>query len=127
MLADSGLPQKAAERIEKMAASRTVHKGIYASDILATNFTRRVDDHFYTQTAALGWSAPIGGELPVPTGMRPRHAVGIDTSGRRHTVVVADITADLWTRTTLNWSILDDAGALDTVTLTGLVGEAMTF
>lgn len=110
-----------------MAAARTVHKGIYNSDILLTTFTRRVDDHFYTQTAALGWTAPVGGELPVPTGMRVRHGVGLDTSGRRHSVVVADVSADLWTRNTVNWSILDDAGGLDTVTLTGLVGEAMTF
>lgn len=109
-----------------MAAARTVHKGVYNSDILLTTFTRRVDDHFFTQ-AALGWTAPVGGELPVPTGMTPRHAVGVDTSGRRHSVVVADVTADLWTRTATTWQILDDAGALDTVTLTGLVGEAMTF
>jgi hypothetical protein len=107
-------------------AARTVHKGLYASDILASNFTRRVDDHFFTQTA-LGWSAPVGGELPVPTGMRPRHAVGLDTSGRRHSTVVAQTTADLWTRTATTWQILDDTGVLDTVTLTGLVGEAMTF
>jgi len=66
--------------------TRVVHKGIYASDILAQNFTRRVDDHFCTQP-----------------------------------------TADLWTRATLNWTILDDAGGTDTVTLTGLVGEAVTF
>jgi len=109
-----------------MAAARTVHKGIYASDILATNFTRRVDDHFYTQ-AVLGWTAPAGGEFPVPTGLRPRHAVGIDSSGRRHSVVVAQTTADLWTRTSVQWNILDDTGALDAVTLTGLVGEAVTF
>jgi hypothetical protein len=109
-----------------MAASRTVHKGLYASDILATNFTRRVDDHFFTQ-AVLGWGAPIGGELPVPTGMRVRHAEGIDSSGRRHSVVVAQTTADLWTRTATTWNILDDTGALDAVTLTGLIGEAMTF
>jgi hypothetical protein len=109
-----------------MAAARTVHKGVYVSDVLATNFTRRVDDHFFTQ-AGLGWTAPIGGELPVPVGMRPRHAVGVDTSGRRHSVVVADVTATLWTRGTTTWQILDDAGALDTVTLTGLVGEAVTF
>lgn len=110
-----------------MAAARTVHKGLYASDVLATNFTRRVDDHFFTQTAALGWGAPAGGEFPVPTGLRCRHAVGVDTSGRRHSVVVAQTTADLWTRDTVNWTILDDAGATDTVTLTGLVGEAVTF
>jgi len=110
-----------------MAASRTVHKGIYASDILAQNFTRRVDDHLFTQTAALGWAAPVGGELPLPGTLRPRHAVGLDTSGRRHSVVVAQTTADLWTRAVLVWSILDDTGTLDTVTLTGLVGEAVTF
>jgi hypothetical protein len=104
-----------------------VHKGIYASDILATNFTRRVDDHFYTQTAALGWTAPVGGELPLPRTLQPRHAVGIDSSGRRHSVVVADITADLWTRATVQWNIQDDTGATDAVTLTGLVGESMTF
>jgi hypothetical protein len=40
--------------------------------------------------------------------------------------VVAQTTADLWTRSTISWSILDDTGALDTVTLTGLVGEAVT-
>jgi hypothetical protein len=110
-----------------MAAARTVHKGVYASDILVTNFSKRVDDHLFTQTAALGWTAPVGPILPVPTGLRPRHGVGVDTSGRRHSVIVADITADLWTRATLNWTILDDTGATDTVTLTGLVGEAVTF
>lgn len=111
-----------------MAAARTVHKGIYTSDILGpgTNFTRRVDDHFFTQ-AVLGWTAPAGGELPLPQTLRPRHAVGVDTSGRRHNVVVATTAADLWTRTSLQWNILDDTGALDAVTLTGLVGEAVTF
>lgn len=111
-----------------MAASRTVHKGIYVSDILGpgTNFTRRVDDHFFTQ-ADLGWTAPAGGELPIVSTLRPRHAVGVDTSGRRHSVVVADVTANLWTRTATTWTILDDAGGTDTVTLTGLVGEAVTF
>jgi hypothetical protein len=110
-----------------MAASRTVHKAIYASDILATNFTRRVDDHFFTQTAALGWAAPVGGELPLPRTVKPRHAVGVDASGRRHAVTVAQTTADLWTRTVVTWNILDDTGATVAVTLTGLVGESVTF
>jgi|SRR6266567_1651415 len=109
-----------------MAAARTVHKGLYASDILATNFTRRVDDHFYTQ-AVLGWGPPVGALTPIPTGMRPRHAEGVDSTGRRHSVVVAQTTADLWTRTSVQWNILDDTGALDAVTLTGLIGEAVTF
>jgi len=111
-----------------MAAARTVHKGIYKSDILGpgTTFTRRVDDHLFTQVQ-LKWTAPVGGETPIVSSLRPRHAVGVDTSGRRHSVVVADTTATLWTRAVTTWSILDDTGALDTVTLTGLVGEAVTF
>lgn len=108
-------------------SDRHVDKGIYASDILATNFTRRVDDNLYDQTAALGWSAPIGGELPLPRTVRPRHAVGVDATGRRQSVVVADITADLWTRTVVTWNFIDGAGAAQTATLTGLVGEAVTF
>jgi hypothetical protein len=106
---------------------RSTHKGVYASDILALNFSRRVDDHLFTQTAALGWAAPVGAILPLPGSLKPRHALGLDSSGRRHSVVVSQITADLWTRATLNWDILDDTGTLDTVTLTGLVGEAVTF
>jgi hypothetical protein len=39
---------------------------------------------------------------------------------------VASVAADLWTRTTLTWDILDDTGALQAVALTGLVGEAFT-
>lgn len=111
-----------------MVAARTTHKGIYVSDIVGpgTTFTRRVDDHFYTQ-APLGWTAPAGGELPVPTGMRPRHAVGVDASGRSHSVVVATAAADVWTRTAAGWFVLDDTGTLVAVTTTGLVGEAITF
>jgi hypothetical protein len=111
-----------------MAAARTVHKGIYTSDILGpgTNFTRRVDDHLYTQ-APLGWTAPVGGEIPLPRTLRPRHADGLDASGRRHSVVVATTAATLWTRATTQWNILDDTGALVAVNLTGLIGEAVTF
>lgn len=107
-----------------MPAARNTHKGVYSSDILATDFKRKVDDHFFTQ-AVLGYVAATT-QLPIPQGMRPRHAVGVDTSGRRHSVVVATTAADLWTRVATTWDILDDTGALDTVTLTGLVGEALT-
>lgn len=111
-----------------MAASRSTHKGLYVSDILGpgTSFLRRVDDHLYTQ-AVLGWAAPAGGELPLPGTVKPRHAVGIDASGRTHSVVVATTAADLWTRTSVQWNVLGDDGALVAVTLTGLVGEAVTF
>lgn len=108
-------------------ASRSIARGVYVSDVLGpgTGFTRRVDDHLYTQ-AQLGWTAPVGGELPLPVGLRPRHAVGVDASGRRHTVVVAAVSADLWTRIAPSWDILDDTGALVAVVTTGLVGESFT-
>jgi hypothetical protein len=110
-----------------MAAARPMKTGVYASDILALNFVRRVDDHLFTQ-AALGWNAYDGSPplTPIPSGVRPRHGVGKDASGRSHSVVVAQTTADLWTRASVTWNILDDAGALTAVTLTGLVGEAVT-
>jgi hypothetical protein len=109
-----------------MAASRSVHKGVYTSDILAQDFRRRVDDHFFTQTP-LNWTNATT-QLPLPGTVRCRHAVGVDSSGRRHSVVVPNTTATLWTAPNTNtWSILDDTGALDTVTVTGLVGEAVTF
>jgi hypothetical protein len=51
----------------------------------------------------------------------------VDVTGRRQSVVVADITADLWSRTVVTWTFIDGAGATQTATLTGLVGEAVTF
>lgn len=109
-----------------MVASRNTQKLGYVSDILGQTFVRRVDDHFATQ-AALGYAALVGGELPMPSTLKPRHANGVDTSGRRHSVVIGDVTATLWTRVDTTWQILDDTGTLDTVTMTGLVGEAVTF
>ena len=109
-----------------MAAARTVHRGVYTSDILAEDGQRRVDDHFFTQ-ANLNWTGATT-EKHMRSNIRPRHAVGVDTSGRRHTVVVPNVSAALWTApATHTWTILDDTGALDTVTVTGLVGEAVTF
>lgn len=104
---------------------RHVDRGIYASDILTTNFRKRVDDNLYDQ-AVLGWTAPVGGELPVPRGMRCRHATGVDASGRTHSVVVPDTASDIWTRAASTYTIIDGAGATQTVTITGLVGEALT-
>ena len=113
-----------------MAAARTVHKGPYKSDILGpgTIFSRRVDDHFFTQ-APLGWgiNAFAGGETPLIRTLRPRHAEGVDASGRRHSAVIADVTATVWTRAAAGWNVLDDTGALIAVTTTGLIGEALTF
>lgn len=109
-----------------MTASRVVHTGLYTSDILLTQYTRRVDDHLFTQTP-LGWVADTGGHTPLPRGLRPRHAVGVDATGRTHKVVVADPSADLWTRTSTSWDVLADDGTLVAVSLTGLVGESVSF
>src|ERR1700693_5535849 len=108
-----------------MPAARTVHKGIYASDILTTNFTRRVDDHFFPH-ARPGCPPPAGGELPLPRTLKPRHAETVDASGRRHSVVVPDNTSDIWQRVSDVIVILDDTGALVDSTVTGLVGESLT-
>jgi hypothetical protein len=111
-----------------MAAARTVHKGVYVPDTIAPaeDLTRRVDDHFYTQ-AALGWTAPAGPSLPMPGTMKPRHAVGVDATGRSHSVVCATNVCDVWTRVAAGWNILDDTGASIAVVTTGLVGEGITF
>jgi hypothetical protein len=109
-----------------MVAARTVDKGVYTSDILGQDFRRRVDDHFFTQ-ANLNWTNATT-EIPLPGTVRPRHAVGVDASGRRHSVVVPNVTATLWTAPgTTTWEVLGDDGALVPVTVTGLVGEAVTF
>jgi hypothetical protein len=109
-----------------MPASRNTHVGIYASDIYATNYRKRVDDHLFTQ-ADIGWAVPIGGEPGLPGGMRPRHVVGKDDSGRTHSIVAPDTTAAIWADpTNTTFDILGDDGALVTCTITGLVGEAVT-
>jgi hypothetical protein len=37
-----------------------------------------------------------------------------------------DVTATLWTRAVTSWTFIDNFGATQTATLTGLVGEAVT-
>lgn len=109
-----------------MVAARPVRRGIYHSDIKGTDYSRRVDDHLFTQ-AEIGWVAVTGVLDPLPKTLRPRHAVGRDASGRSHTLTVPVTDSDIWTLADTSWNILDDAGALTAVTLTGLVGEAITF
>lgn len=108
-----------------MVAARNTHKGVYASDLTGVDYNRRVDDHLYTQSD-IGWTAATT-EPPIPGSMKPRHVVGVDASGRRHSVVVPSITANLWAAPYVTtWDILDDTGTLVAVTPTGLVGESMT-
>src|SRR6266849_5936912 len=110
-----------------MPAARSTHKGVYASDLTGIDFARRVDDHLFTQNTPLSWVAATT-QLPVPMTLRPRHVVGIDASGRHHSVVVPTVTSALWAAPRANtWQIIDDTGTLVTVTPTGQVGEAMSF
>jgi len=109
-----------------MVAARSVLRGVYHSDIKSSDYSRRVDDHLFTQ-AAIGWVAVTGVMDPLPSTMKPRHAIGRDASGRRHSLTIPVTDSDIWTQTTPTWNILGDDGALVAVTLTGLVGESMTF
>jgi len=109
-----------------MPAARDVSRGIYHSDIKSTDYSRRVDDHLFTQ-ASIGWVAVTGVMDPLPKTMKPRHAVGRDATGRRHTLTIPVTTSTIWDQSTPTWNVLTDAGTLVAVTLTGLVGESMTF
>ena len=109
-----------------MPATRNVSRGVYHSDIKSSDYSRRVDDHLFTQ-AAIGWVAVTGVMDPLPSTMKPRHAIGRDASGRRHSLTIPVTTSTIWDQSTPGWNILGDDGALVAVTLTGLVGESMTF
>ncbi len=102
--------------------------GQYISDIFGgQGFTTKVEQSKFGQTAALGWTADPGGLFGLPRNLRPRHAVGVDASGRRHSTRIADPTATVWTRAATSWTGIDDTGAAFTATVTGLVGEAVSF
>jgi hypothetical protein len=59
--------------------------------------------------------------------MKARHAIGVNSaSGRRGRVVIAALTADLWTGTATTWDSIQNDGTTLTYTVTGLVGEAAT-
>lgn len=81
--------------------------------------------------ASLGWSVtpPAG----VPTGIRlprrikPRHAIGVGAGGKRVRAICATTACDLWTGAATTWTYIDNFGATQTATRTGLVGEAATF
>jgi len=107
-------------------AARSVHRGVYHSDIKSTDYSRRVDDHLFTQ-AGIGWVAVTGVMDPLPSTMKPRHALGRDATGRQHSLTIPVTTSTIWDQSVPTWNILDDTGALIAVTLTGLVGESMTF
>lgn len=81
-----------------------------------------VPDNLVAQ-ASLGWTAATPGAPRTPVRMKPRHAVGVDSTGRHVRVVVADLTATLWTGAATTWTFIANDGTVVTATVTGLVGE----
>lgn len=89
----------------------------------AINFD--VPDNLSAQ-AKLGWTAATAGAARRPARFTPRHAVGVDNTGRHGKVIIADTTADLWTGVASDWTAIANDGTTVTFTVTGLVGEAAT-
>jgi len=121
-----------------MAEGRT--KAYYVSDILklastvdgssiAGAFVVDVPNNLFVQTG-LAWSAtaPTGSSpgIKLPKRLRMRHAVGVNTAGKRVKVHVATLTASLWGNATGTWTYIDNFGTTQTATVTGFVGEAAT-
>jgi hypothetical protein len=76
--------------------------------------------------ASLGWTAATPNAPRSPRRMTPRHAIGVDATGHRVSVTIADVGADLWTGVATTWTFIDNNGGAQTATVTGLVGEAAT-
>lgn len=108
-----------------MARGRTL--AAYATDLyfLPSQVNVDVPNNLYANTD-LGWAPKVAGAPRSPRRFKPRHAIGVDTTGRRVRVVIADIAADLWTGAATAWAFIDNNGATQTATVTGLVGESGT-
>lgn len=121
-----------------MAEGRT--KAYYQSDILTTfdnagatqkaEFVVDVPNNLFAQ-AELDWSttthtAGIPTGIKLPKRLRPRHAIGVNTLGKRVRVLIATTAATLWGNATGTWTYIDNFGATQTATVTGFVGEAAT-
>lgn len=89
----------------------------------AINFD--VPDNLAAQ-ASLGWTAATAGAPRKPARFTPRHAVGVDATGRHGKVIIADTTATLWTGAATTWTSISNDGTSTTYTVTGLIGEAAT-
>lgn len=117
-----------------MAAGRTLGK--YVSDLLhtfdntgatvAATFAVDVPNNLFAE-ASLGWAAATAGDPRLPKRLRPRHVIGVNAaSGRRARVIVATLTATLWTGAATTWTSIQNDGTSITYTVTGRVGEATT-
>lgn len=71
-----------------------------------------------------GWFEVANGEHPpFPRSWRPRHAIGVDPSGREHVATIATVTADLWTGTARSWIAETSSVGLTEVALQRTIGE----
>src|SRR5262249_2193582 len=101
-----------------MAAGRTL--STYVTDLyfLPAQVNIDVPNNLVAQ-ASLGWTAATAGAPRRPARFTPRHAVGVDTAGKHAKVLIADLTATLWTGAATTWTSIDNAGATNTFTVTG--------
>ena len=108
-----------------MARGRTL--ATYKTDLhfLPADVNMDVPNNLFAE-ASLKWTAATAGAPRSPKRMTPRHAIGVDATGHRARVIIADVTADLWTGVATTWTFIDNNGATQTATVTGLVGEAAT-
>ena len=108
-----------------MARGRTL--ATYATDLhfLPAHFNVDIPNNLFAE-ASLGWTAATAGAPRSPKRVTPRHAVGVDATGHRVRVTIATTAADLWTGVASTWTFIDNNGAAQTATVTGLVGEAAT-
>jgi hypothetical protein len=108
-----------------MARGRTLATYVPNLYFLPTAVNIDVPNNLYAE-ARLGWTAGTAGAPRSPRRMTPRHAVGVDSTGHRVKVIVATESADLWSGVETTWTFIDNNGATQTATVTGLVGEAAT-
>ena len=108
-----------------MARGRTL--STYNTDLyfLPGAVNMDVPNNLVAETS-LRWTAATAGAPRSPRRFKPRHAIGVDAGGHRIRVIVADVGATLWTGAATTWTFIDNFGATQTATVTGLVGEAAT-
>lgn len=108
-----------------MARGRTL--ATYNTDLyfLPPQINVDVPNNLFAE-ASLGWTAATAGAPRSPRRLTRRHAVGVDATGHRVRVEVADPAATLWTGAATTWTFIDNNGGTQTATVTGLVGEKAT-
>jgi hypothetical protein len=102
--------------------SRGFRWGVYVDDT-DQPWALRVDgDHFLAPER--GWSPAEGlGYAPLPRMWTPRKAVGIDSSGRMQSAIVATTSAPLWTGEITAFDVEANDNTIVAVTVTATLSE----